>query len=431
MAGQGRHDPLASGSPPGSSNAMRRQTWRASPYFVLACLYTAQTLPGHFASNAIPVIMRMEKMPLDRIGLIGVIGLPWALKCLWAPVVDRYGGARNHYRKWALSMQGLFATVTLVLATLDLRTGFSLVMLLAALSYMFAATQDIAVDAYATRLLRPEQRGVGNGIQASANLLGVVLGSGAALALYIQTGWRTTLIALALSSVVLGLPLAAAGERPMVVERRASFRTLVALFRVPEVARWTPTLALACGGVFSALAMCRPLLVDRGYDWRLVAVISAVLPLASVPAAVGAGFAIRRWGAERILAGALLAGAIACGALGVAGQPGAHGVWLSAGLVLLHAGFGVLIAALNALSMNFARNGCEGSDFTALASVSFAGGMLPMAGAGFLAQRFGYSVTFICSAVLCLAVLGLFPRPRAVSAAEIPLEVGVQGACDQ
>ena len=378
---------------------------------VLACLYTAQTLPGHFASNAIPVIMRLEGIPLDRIGLMSLISLPWALKCFWAPLVDRYGGPRNHYRKWALAMQGMFAAATLATATLDLRRDLGFIAILSTLSYMFAATQDVAVDAYATRSLRPEQRGVGNGVQSGANLLGVVLGSGAALALYVEAGWETTLTVLAVASILLGFPLVVARERPLVNERRASFRDLVTLFRVPEVARLTPVLATACGGIFSATVMCRPLLVDKGYDWRLVALISAALPLSGVPAAVGAGFAIRRWGAGRILSGALITGAVAGGVLAATARYGMSTIWLGLGLILLQIAFGILSAALNTMAMGFARPGSEGSDFTVLASVAFAGGMLPMAAAGFVAQRFGYNTAFTCSGVLCLAVLALFPQP--------------------
>lgn len=60
----------------------------ASPFAVLTAvggLYIAQSVIGGVTWIGLPAIMRSEGVPLDRIGLVSLIVLPWALKFLWSP----------------------------------------------------------------------------------------------------------------------------------------------------------------------------------------------------------------------------------------------------------------------------------------------------------------------------------------------------------
>ena len=64
----------------------------ASPFAVLTAvggLYIAQSVIGGVTWIGLPAIMRSEGVPLDRIGLVSLIVLPWALKFLWSPAVER------------------------------------------------------------------------------------------------------------------------------------------------------------------------------------------------------------------------------------------------------------------------------------------------------------------------------------------------------
>ena len=57
---------------------------------LLASLYLCQGLPFGFFTQALPVFLREEGMALSSIGLTAMLAAPWALKFLWAPLVDRY-----------------------------------------------------------------------------------------------------------------------------------------------------------------------------------------------------------------------------------------------------------------------------------------------------------------------------------------------------
>jgi MFS family permease len=380
-------------------------------FLVLACLYTAQTMPGHFASNAMPVILRSEGFSLDRIGFMGLIGLPWALKFLWAPLVDRYGTRSNHYRTWVLAMQLLFAATTLAVSWLNFREDLGAIAVLMTLSYAFAATQDIAVDAYAVRTLKVHERGLGNGVQTGGNMLGIVLGSSVALVLYNYTSWTVTLVSLGVFVLVLGVPMIYSTERTVAQEarERASFRDLASYFRIPGAARWTVVMLTAFGGIFSAMTMCKPLLVDLGYGWNAVSFILGFYPLtAGVPAALPAGLAIRKWGVRQVFIACCLLGFVACSFLIVASMGLGGSACLHAGLAAIIAVFAVLMTVLNTVAMDFARRGREGSDFTLSLSVAFLGGMICAVLSGVVAQTFGYAALFACSAMLCLGVCALF-----------------------
>ena len=53
-------------------------------------LYTVQGLPYGFFITILPLFMREAGWSRTAIGFLGIIGLPWFLKPLWAPLVDRF-----------------------------------------------------------------------------------------------------------------------------------------------------------------------------------------------------------------------------------------------------------------------------------------------------------------------------------------------------
>lgn len=381
---------------------------RVFHFVVLGCLYTAQTLPGHFATNAIPIIMRREGLDLERIGLFSLVGLPWALKFLWAPVVDRYGGNRNHYRRWAVIMQLLFALATLAASFYSLHDDLGSVAALMALAFTFSATQDIAVDAYAVKMLKPSQRAMGNAIQTGANMLGVALGSSAAYILYLHTGWQGTLTVLAILTLMLGLPMVFAREASSPPTTIPTWSGTFAFFCEPSVRGWIMTTMPAFGAIFSVLTMCKPLLVDNGYDPQVISLAMGIFPLTGIPAALLTGMSLRRWGTDRVYTACCLVAATGCCTFIplARGQGGDLAVFVA--LAGIHAVFAMLGTVLNSVAMEFARPGRGGTDYTLFTSIPFAGAMICVGASGLVAQRFGYVTLFAGAAVLIFSALGIF-----------------------
>ena len=77
---------------------------------LLGALYLSQGLPYGFFTQALPALLRQLGRSLPEIGAASLLALPWALKFLWAPLVDRYWSARlGRRRSWILPLQALTA----------------------------------------------------------------------------------------------------------------------------------------------------------------------------------------------------------------------------------------------------------------------------------------------------------------------------------
>ena len=118
-------------------------------YGTLLSLYLAQSIPMSFFSTVVPVIMRQENYSLESIGYLQLIKLPWIIKFLWAPLLDRKGKSRKEYRKMILLSEVFYAVIILSIGFLDLSTDFKTIIVFMVIAFIASATQDIATDAFA------------------------------------------------------------------------------------------------------------------------------------------------------------------------------------------------------------------------------------------------------------------------------------------
>ncbi|KAA8735119.1 MFS transporter [Acinetobacter qingfengensis] len=180
---------------------------------MLLSLYLAQGLPVGFMTQALPALLRSYGVSLTQIGISGVLMLPWAIKFLWAPLIDHYAHSRlGHYRSWILFMQActLFSLLLLAfsppqqLQQMSVLWGFFGILLLMNLS---CATQDIATDGLAVKILKNHQLHWGNTFQVIGSRLGFIFGGGALLYAIDLLTWKSSFILLALVVVLNSLPI--------------------------------------------------------------------------------------------------------------------------------------------------------------------------------------------------------------------------------
>ena len=170
---------------------------------MLLSLYLAQGLPVGFMTQALPTLLRHYGVSLTQIGVSGLLMLPWAIKFLWAPCVDRYGWHRlGHYRSWIILTQISTVFCLLILAFLpvenlgDLSALWGLFAVLLLMNFL-CATQDIATDGLAVNLLKNGAVHWGNTFQVMGSRLGFILGGGAVLYSIDLLSWKITFLALA------------------------------------------------------------------------------------------------------------------------------------------------------------------------------------------------------------------------------------------
>jgi PAT family beta-lactamase induction signal transducer AmpG len=158
----------------------------------------ASGLPLALPRGTLQVWMATAGVDLRTIGVFSLIGLPYTLKFLWSPIMDRYVPPfLGRRRGWMIVVQFalLFGTGAMALSSPD-----QALLALACLAVFVAfssASQDIVIDAYRTDVLRPEERGLGTAIFVIGYRIGMLVSGGLALVLSDYLGWHDTYLLMA------------------------------------------------------------------------------------------------------------------------------------------------------------------------------------------------------------------------------------------
>ncbi|MBI4698320.1 MAG: AmpG family muropeptide MFS transporter [Nitrospirae bacterium] len=139
-------------------------------------------LPLLLTITVLQAWMKEEGVDLTVIGLMSLVGIPYTVKFLWAPVLDRFTlpflGRR---RGWLLVAQ---AALILSIAYMGLSSPKNDPWMLAFAAFLvtfFSASQDIVVDAYRREDLADEELGFGSSLYINGYRLGMLLASGGGL----------------------------------------------------------------------------------------------------------------------------------------------------------------------------------------------------------------------------------------------------------
>lgn len=374
-------------------------------YLLLGALYLSQGLPYGFFTLALPIALRQRGIDLATISASGVLLLPWALKFLWGPLIDRFGSRRS----WILPLQTGTVLVLLALASPWLSGDGELRALGAGmlLAATLASIQDVATDGLAVQLLSGDDRGVGNGIQVGAYRLGMIVGGSVILVIYSRVSPSAAYAALAVLLAVSTLPVLTLVEPPRPEgARRVTLREVVAV--LPRIgASWWLVLALFKAGDAMASPMLKAMLVDAGYSAESLAwMLGLAGSTAGLIGAVTGGALVDRMPRQRAL---LLTGILQSLALATNLLPASLGATplLAWGAVLIeHLFSGMATATLFAAMMDRCRPGLEASDFTAQACVVLLAPGLVVPLTGLVAESYGYAVHFALASLVSLIAAG-------------------------
>ena len=392
---------------------------------LLSSLYLSQGLPFGFFTQALPVLLRKQGLSLPAIGLAHLLALPWALKFLWAPSMDRHGSARwGRRRGYILPLQCLSAALLLSLAVPAAGLDTHLLMAAVLGVNLLAATQDVATDGLAVDLLAPAERGWGNGVQVAAYRVGMIVGGGLMLAVFDAVGWRPTFLALGGLLLAATVPIALYREPPSEPPPAQSLGLGWWLKR-PGAAAWLVLLVVYKAGEALATGMLRTFLVDAGLTLTDIGwMLGGVGFTAGLLGALLGGGLVVRLGRRRalLLFGATQAGAVLLYALAARG--GASLPLLTAVCAVEHVASGMATAAVFTAMMDACRPEHAATDYTVQASVVVLATGGAAAASGFSAAALGYSTHFALSAALCVAgtlyAALTFHPPRALSSGAAP-----------
>ena len=396
---------------------------------LLGSLYFSQGLPFGFFTLAIPVLLRKGGSSLGETTLSYLLSLPWALKFVWAPLLDRVGSPSfGRRRSWIVPMQLATVVVLVGVALRDPAGAFSFLLGAVFVVNLLSATQDIATDGFAVDMLDEAERGLANGVQVAGYRLGMIVGGGALPVLFDRAGARPTFLLMALLIALASIPILATRERPARLPplgAPAEAAGILQFLRVPGAPRVMALLVIYKLGEAFATGVLRQFLFDAGLSLgdigKLVGTVGFV---AGLLGALAGGALVNRLGRKRALVGfAVLQLLTVAGYAYIArGVPG----WgaLAAICAAEHFGSGMATAALFTCMMDWCRPNTTASDYTIQACAVVIATGLASTLSGFSAQALGYFRHFAVATLLAgasiAAVHWLFPRSFPAAKEQIP-----------
>ncbi|MBT5551510.1 MAG: MFS transporter [Nitrospina sp.] len=167
---------------------------------VLAVLFLgfSSGLPLALSGGTLQAWLTVEGVDIKTIGLFTLVGLPYTLKFLWSPLLDRYVvplfGRR---RGWIFVFQLLLLAMIFSMSVVS-PVEAPWVLAFFAIGLAFASSsQDIVIDAYRTEVLREKERGLGAAVSVTGYRIAMLVSGALALILSEIIGWRFTYMVMA------------------------------------------------------------------------------------------------------------------------------------------------------------------------------------------------------------------------------------------
>lgn len=176
-----------------------------------ALLYLSEGIPFGFSAIALVAYLRQQGVDLGEIGIYTAwLYGPWSFKWAWAPLVDVIRPARFGPRRFWIAASHLLMILTMaLLLVFDPGKNLALLTAVMVVHNIFAATQDVAIDALAVDVLPEEERGLANGFMFAGTTLGQTIGGSGALYVSGAFGfeWSYAVVLGALAAVFFGVTL--------------------------------------------------------------------------------------------------------------------------------------------------------------------------------------------------------------------------------
>ena len=142
----------------------------------------ASGLPLALSGQAMQAWLTVDGVDIATIGFLGLVGLPYTFKFLWAPLMDRFEPPwLGRRRGWLVLTQLALAAALWWMSGLSptrVPLGFAAAAVLVA---FLSASQDVVIDAYRTDVLTPNERGLGGSLAVFGYRLAMILSGGIAL----------------------------------------------------------------------------------------------------------------------------------------------------------------------------------------------------------------------------------------------------------
>lgn len=390
----------------------------------------ASGLPLLLIGGTLKAWLHDQGVNLTTIGLFAFVGLPYTLKFLWAPVMDRFVPPfLDRRRGWMLIWQLCLIGGLAAMAWMHPATHPWFLAGLCILIAFFSASQDIVIDAYKRDVLSDEELGFGFSLGIAGYRIGMLVASAGALPLADALGWELTYQLMA-AGMIIGIFATLLAPAVNNILPPASFRSAVIEPFIQFFQRsgaWTILLFILFYKVGDQMAtdIVAPFYLDLGFTKTQI------------------GLVAKTFGFSAMIGGGLLGGLLLF-KLGIYRSLWVFGIFQAvstlAFTVLAHHGYSLPLLATVVTLENLA-SGMAGASYAAyMASLcdkrytatqyalfsSLIGitRVVFVSGSGYLAQHLGWAMFFVFCALLAVPGLMLLLRLHSkrwiMSAEQIP-----------
>jgi len=366
-------------------------------------------LPLLLTISLLQAWMKEEGVDLAVIGIMALVGLPYTIKFLWSPVLDRFTlpflGRR---RGWLLIAQIALVLSISALGATDPGKNPWMVAFAAFLVTFFSASQDIVIDAYRREDLSDEELGLGSSLYINGYRIGMLLASGGGLILADHMPFSCVYLIMAacmlpgiITTILTPEPDTPAGTPRTIKE--AAIDPLVEYFTRPSALWILAFILLYKIGDTMASAMTTPFYLDIGFSkTEIGAVVKLFGFWATISGALAGGIIMIRLGINRSLwvFGFLQAVSTACFA--VLAKIGYNITALGGVIAFENLSSGMGTAAYAAFMASITNKKFTATQYALLTSLMGIPRVIASAPTGFIAKYLGWEEFFIICTLIAI-----------------------------
>ncbi|MDD2604479.1 MAG: AmpG family muropeptide MFS transporter [Desulfobacterales bacterium] len=395
-----------------SDKATDRSGWTAvfsGRMLVSLLMGFACGLPLLLTITVLQAWMTEVGVDLSVIGLMALVGLPYTLKFLWAPIFDRYCPPfLGRRRGWLIMVQVCLIAAIAALGMTDPAARPWLVAVAALLVTFFSASQDILVDAYRREDLSDAELGLGASLYVNGYRLGMLLASGGGLILADHISFPGVYLLMAALMLPALATTLACREPPMTAGRP---RTLAEAVIAPlqeyfqrRGALWILAFILLYKiGDSMASAMTIPFYLELGFSkTEIGAVVKLFGFWATIGGSLAGGLMMLRLGITRSLWIFGLLQALSTAGFAVLARIGPSAPWLAGVIGFENLSGGMGTAAYVAYMASITHKKFTATQYALLSSLMGVPRVIAAAPTGFLADRLGWAPFFIACMLAAL-----------------------------
>jgi MFS transporter, PAT family, beta-lactamase induction signal transducer AmpG len=376
-------------------------------------------LPFYLTSKTLQAWMTTAKVDLATIGFFSLATLPYSLKFVWAPVMDRYVPPfLGRRRGWVLITQVLLLVAIAAMSLHDPRTGLRMLAINAIVIAFLSASQDISLDAYRTDVLQDREMGVGAAVFVLGYRIALLVTGGLALFLADSISWPTVYLLLS-ALIFVGMITTFFAPEPVLRDQPPRSITEAVVLPFGEFFQragiWRAILILLFIVLYKysdslAGSMTTPFLLKSGFSQKEVgAVFGGAGLIATIVGALAGGGVIVRLGINKSLWIFVVFQGLSnltYYALSLIGQ--SHSFMVLA-VIVENFGLGLVAAGMTAYLMIMCNKRFTATQFALLSSLMAASRDVLVAPGGKLAESIGWPGFFLITVAMAIPPLLLLP----------------------